>query len=379
MSENHLHIISFNIPYPPNYGGIIDVYYKLKALHSSGVKIHLHCFEYGRDIPEELNKLCTEIKYYNRKTGLLSAISIKPYIVKSRKSETLINNLLKDNYPILFEGLHTCYYLNDKRLTNRLKIYRESNIEHNYYYHLFKSETNLIKRSYFLIAAIKLRLFQRMLKHADLMLVVSQSDTDYLQQKFPLNKVIYLPSFHSNENITVKNGIGSYVLYHGNLSVPENDQASHYLIENVFNDTDIPLIIAGLNPCDKLKNVIAKHKHITLIANPDDNTMNELIRDAQINILVTFQATGLKLKLLNTLYRGRFCVVNNKMLAGTNLESLCHIADNAFELKNKVIKLFNIEFNHSEVEIRKKVLSENYSNQSNLYKLIRLIFTDKQK
>ena len=61
MSEIHLQIISFNIPYPPNYGGVIDVYYKLKALHSAGVKVHLHCFEYGREIPEDLNKLCFEI------------------------------------------------------------------------------------------------------------------------------------------------------------------------------------------------------------------------------------------------------------------------------------------------------------------------------
>ena len=46
MPDKHLHIVSFDIPYPPNYGGVIDVYYKLKALHRKGVKIILHCFEY---------------------------------------------------------------------------------------------------------------------------------------------------------------------------------------------------------------------------------------------------------------------------------------------------------------------------------------------
>ncbi|MEI7802398.1 MAG: mannosyltransferase, partial [Bacteroidota bacterium] len=44
---NQLHIISFNVPYPPDYGGVIDVYYKIKALKEAGVKIHLHCYEYG--------------------------------------------------------------------------------------------------------------------------------------------------------------------------------------------------------------------------------------------------------------------------------------------------------------------------------------------
>ncbi len=50
MPDKHLHIISFDIPYPPNYGGVIDVYFKIRTLHELGIKIHLHCFEYpGRD------------------------------------------------------------------------------------------------------------------------------------------------------------------------------------------------------------------------------------------------------------------------------------------------------------------------------------------
>ena len=36
------------MPYPPDYGGVFDLYYKLKYLHERGVIIHLHCYEYGR-------------------------------------------------------------------------------------------------------------------------------------------------------------------------------------------------------------------------------------------------------------------------------------------------------------------------------------------
>ena len=48
MPPLRLHIVSFDIPWPPNYGGIIDVFYKIRALHGAGVQIHLHCFEYQR-------------------------------------------------------------------------------------------------------------------------------------------------------------------------------------------------------------------------------------------------------------------------------------------------------------------------------------------
>ena len=54
--ERYLNIIAFNIPWPANYGGIIDVYYKIKALHQCGVKIILHCFEYERAHSPELRK-----------------------------------------------------------------------------------------------------------------------------------------------------------------------------------------------------------------------------------------------------------------------------------------------------------------------------------
>ena len=64
--ESHLNIIAFNIPWPANYGGIIDVYYKMKALRQCGVKIILHCFEYERAHSAELEAICEKVYYYKR-------------------------------------------------------------------------------------------------------------------------------------------------------------------------------------------------------------------------------------------------------------------------------------------------------------------------
>ncbi|MFZ4399989.1 MAG: glycosyltransferase family 1 protein [Bacteroidales bacterium] len=374
MSDNHLHIISFNVPFPPNYGGVIDVFYKIKALHSLGIKIHLHCFEYGRNYPEELSVFCECIYYYKRKTNVLAALFLKPYIVASRKSDELIQNLLKDDFPILFEGLHSCYYLNDKRLMNRMKIFRESNIEHLYYFNLFRSEKKIFSKLYFFIASCKLRLYQHVLKHADLMLIVSQNDTNYFLHKFDKKRIVYLPSFHPNSSIQIKPGKGDYVLYHGNLSVPENEFAASFLMKEIFNNLNIPLKIAGLHPDKSLQKLSDNFNNVELIANPDEETMMQLVQNAQINILVTFQATGLKLKLLNTLYNGRFCLVNNKMLAGTGLDSLCEIADTSEKLKEKILQLYVDEFDKNDIVKRETILYENYSNEINAKKIINLIF-----
>ncbi|MBE0647067.1 MAG: glycosyltransferase [Bacteroidales bacterium] len=360
-----LHIVSFDVPYPSNYGGVIDVYYKLVALHDAGVKVILHCFQDDRNPAPELNRLCSEVYYYPRHTGIWNLISRKPYIVSSRISETLRERLLQDSYPILFEGLHTCSLMKDPAFRERTKIYRESNIEHHYYYHLFKATGNLRDKLFFLAESLKLRGFQKILKHADLMLVVSKKDEEYLKSRFPKQDIRYLPSFHRDNRINSKPGRGSYVLYHGKLSVPENIRASEYLINDIYMDSLPELVIAGLNPPKHLVKLIEKHPNIRLEKNPDEAKMFDLISNAQINLLVTSQPTGLKLKLLNALFHGRHCLVNPAMLSGTGLEALCHVATTPEQFRAEINLLFGKDFPPLEIGRREKVIMENYSNKKN--------------
>jgi hypothetical protein len=377
MPDRHLHIVSFAIPYPANYGGVIDVFHKLRALHALGIKIHLHCFSYERESAAELLKYCVNVYYYPRLTGFSSAITLKPYIVASRRSPDLLKRLLQDEYPILFEGLHSCYYLDHPGLKGRTLVYRESNIEHDYYYHLAKAEKNILSSAYFLLASLKLLIFQRVLRNASQMFVVSVEDCSYLEKQFPKNTVTYLPSFHANETVKSLTGQGEYALYHGNLSVPENIKAVEYLILNVFDTDEYPFVIAGLNPPERLQNLVKDKKHIRLVANPEEDQMDEIVQKAHVNILVSFQATGLKLKLLNTLYNGRFALVNPAMLNGTGLDKLCSIAEDATGLKTSLSELFDRNFEKGEIEKREKILGAGFSNRINAGRLIQAIFENR--
>lgn len=373
MPDRHLHIISFDIPYPPTYGGVIDVYCKIKALHAAGVKIHLHCFEYHRQPAPELDELCEEVRYYPRLTGIRSMLSREPYIVRSRRSDNLLKRLMEDDYPILFEGLHSCSYLGVPELRHRYKIYRESNIEHHYYFHLSKAEKNPWRKAFFFISGMKLMAFEKILRHSDLMLTVSREDHDYLSGRFHGYNIEYLPSFHHDDELSCIPGKGSYALYQGNLSVAENRKAAEFLITEVFADTDIPLVIAGMNPSDRLIRLAERSRNVRVVANPSVEAMTGLIRDAHINILVTFQATGLKLKLLNALFKGRFCLVNRAMLAGTELSELCFIADGAVALREQVQALMTTDFTADIIRKRSENLEKWHSNTANCKRLLELI------
>ena len=375
-ADYHLHIIAFDVPYPANYGGVIDVFYRVKALSEAGVKVHLHCFEYGRGEPEVLNR-CHEVKYYKRDTSIWKQLRREPYVVASRKSEALVQDLLKDDYPILCEGLHTTAVLNDSRLKNRKIFVRAHNVEHDYYRLLADSEPTFWKRWFYKMEARKLQRYEPVLKKAAAVFSVTQKDNDYFNAQY--GNAVLVPSFNSVSRVCSETGRGDYVLYHGNLSVAENKKAAEWLILHVFSEINIPCVVAGLNPPDSLRQLCDRYPNVALKTNLDDAEMMDLIRNAQINVMVTDQPTGLKLKLLNALYNGRFCLVNGDMIRGTSLDQLCIVAETPEEFIGEIKRLMKEDFTEDDVEERDNAMRELYQNERNVSVMIRTIYSMREQ
>lgn len=368
MQDKHLHIISFDVPYPANYGGVIDVFHRIRALSANGVKVHLHCFEYGRERQPVLEEMCASVKYYKRDMSFWKQLSTKPFIVTSRCCEQLVEDLQKDDYPILCEGLHTTSVLSDKRLSARKIYVRTHNVEHDYYRLLARAERNFVRRLYYLTESRRLRGYEPVLAGASGVFAISQSDTEYFSNKYP--NVMFVPGFNAFDKVCSKTGVGDYVLYHGNLSVTENADAAEWLVRNVFSKVAVPCVVAGLNPSRRMEETIAKVSNVSLVANPSDERMKALIADAQINVMVTNQPTGMKLKLLNALYNGRHCLVNPAILSGTSLEGLCSVAPDAEAMCLRIAELFAKPFDEGDVALREQMLGGVYNNNANALKII---------
>jgi hypothetical protein len=370
---NHLHIVSFDIPHPPIYGGIIEVFYKLKALRELGYEITLHCFDYkGTERSDMLESLCREVHYYPRKKAYQVFFNLMPYIVSSRSNNDLLSNLLLDESPILFEGLHTCFYLGHPSLANRNKVVCMHNIEWDYYQNLSKADQNFIHKIHFNIESKKLKQYESVLKYAQSIFCINKNDAEYMKQY--CEQSIFVTPFHQNEKVQIKEGIGDYILYHGSLDVVENHQAATWLIMQVFSKIDKKVIIAGKKPKSSLVDLIKKYPNIELRKDVSKEALNDLIENAQCHVLTTFQGTGLKLKLLNTLYRGREVIVNNLMVANSNLESLCTIANTPEEIIEAIDSIWMKEFSDEAKLKRKNYLNETYSNENNAKLMIPYIF-----
>ena len=167
--------------------------------------------------------------------------------------------------------------------------------------------------------------------------------------------------------------MGNFALYQGNLSVAENEKAAEYLIKEVFSGSGIRFIIAGLNPRRSLEKLAGQNPDVTMLANPLDQEMQLLISEAQVNVLVTFQPTGLKLKLLNALFNGRFCLVNPGMVRGTEMGELCEIGTNTQELRQKIADLMQQPFNEKDIDLRREKLLKYHSNKENCIRLLNLL------
>lgn len=370
MWNEHLHIVSLNIPLPANYGGMIDIWHKAKALSDLGIKVHLHCFEYGRSHQKELEDTCYSVNYYKRHTGLASWLSNEPYIVKSRENNELLQNLIAFDAPILFEGLHTTHFIANKELKDRFKIVRAHNIEHEYYNGLKRQEHNLLKKFFFLTESHKLERYEKKaMPFAQLIASITEKDTDYFSSTY--GHSTHLPAFQPNSAVCGKTDFGKHILYHANLSVPENIEASLFLAK-ALRDINFPIIFAGKDPDKALAKAVSTNANIAICANPTSEQMDKLVEDAQIIALPTFQPTGIKLKLLESLYKGRHCVANRQMVAGTGLESLCHIADSAEEFAQICRDLISKPFDINDLQNRSKLLSK-FDASINAQKLIDLI------
>lgn len=366
--KKQLHIVCLDTPWPADYGGAIDMMNRIITMKKAEVAIHLHYFSYNeRGIPNELNQYCESIHVYKRKKKHNAFFSKLPYIVSSRINEDLVINLQKDNYPILLEGLHCTGILPHINLKERKVVVRMHNEESTYYKELAKAESSFFKKIYFQRESRLIKKYNHQLPNECVYACVSSEDIQQLKKEYHLKNVIAIPTFPSWQQVTSNEGLGSICLYHGNLSVSENEEAAIWLLKNVFSKINKPFVIAGKKPSARLEKLAHIYPHTCLVANPTDSELNDLIRKAQINILPSFNknSTGIKLKLLHALFEGRHCLVNEQMVLGTGLETACHIAGNANGFASIIMQLYNQTFTNEEILLRRKILETQFNNQKN--------------
>ncbi|MCB9225271.1 MAG: hypothetical protein H6582_13895 [Crocinitomicaceae bacterium] len=348
----------------------------MKSLHEAGAEIIYHCFYYeGHNPPtDELEKYCSKLYYYERKKKLSKLFfSRLPYVVTSRNNPELLVNLLADPAPVLMDGIQCTYWILHKDVQDQKILYRANNIEHEYYEGLAKAEKRWLKKIYLLREAKKLARYEWQIKHADVILSVAKQDIPHFER---YGEVVHLPPFYDDTHtidLSQPAPIQKYVLFQGNLSVTENQNASEYIIKNIAPLVDHQIIIAGKEPSDSLKHLASTQKNVQLIDTPSQGEMTKLIQDAQIHLLLTFQQTGIKLKLLHALQSGRHILINSMMDDDGIFSDMCEVAELPKEFAVKIDQLMDLPFTSQMKADRDAKFNAIYSNKKKAEDILRLI------
>ena len=355
--SRRLHIVCLDCPSPPDYGGAIDMFYKIKALCEAGEEIILHYFDYNPNrTTKEIEPYCKEIYTYQRKSLFRSLPLIRPYIVESRLNDALVERLNRDDDPVLLEGLHCSGIVPSLRNKERI-VLRMHNEEASYYRHLAETEGSALKRNYFRQESRLLRRYQQGFDKEIKMACLSQTDMEQLAKAYQFRQLHFVPCFTPWQQVKSRTGRGEYCLYHGNLSVSENNEAALWLIENVFLQIPLPLVIAGKGISKKLETLAKRLTQVHLVNDPPQDELDALIADAHINVLPSLNRTGVKLKLLHALLEGRHCLTNDAGINGSNIRRGVALANSVDEWKSKLSLLMTQDFLQQDVEEREEVLS----------------------
>ena len=154
----------------------------------------------------------------------------------------------------------------------------------------------------------------------------------------------------------------------------ENEKAALWLLEHVFDTLKVPFVIAGKDPSPALQRQAYAQSHTCLVENPSEKEMQDLIGKAHVHVLPSFNATGIKLKVINALYNGRHCVVNEAAVHGSGLEEACYVGANAAELKRIVNGLYLQPFSAEDLQLRHTLLDNMFCNTKNAQQMVKWIW-----
>ncbi|MEF9480211.1 hypothetical protein OWR28_23170 [Chryseobacterium sp. 1B4] len=352
-----LHIISFNYPYPPSYGGIIDVYYKIKALSDLGIKIHLHCFidQIPSTIDREIKEITENVFFYRKKKNPLLYFLPTPFAAAIRNSDTFLKNLEKNKAPILFEGLQTTHIIRFLRDSDHKLYLRYHNNEREYYKGLSLSEKNIFKKVIYKIESLKYSGYQKkLLKKFEAVFCLSEKEYNEVETYSGNARLIHI--FHGNESVKVLDRKGKYFLFHGDLTTADNKRALNETIDLFKTLPQYKLVVASDRATEDIKRKISTVENISLTPIQTTENLYRLLEDAHANILISYQNSGTKVKLFNTLYNSRFVIINENITDDPFLMNLCLYGADMNEIRRQIITSAEKEFH--ETEKRKEILEK---------------------
>lgn len=363
-------VVAADFVWPPNHGGRVDVWAQMTALKRLGCQVDLMFTAYERPLPDELEvvgKVATGIHFVSRLKGVGSHISSKPYQLYSRRELRRVE-LDFSRYDLVI--LESDYVLPVAKAEGFSEaacvVLRVQNREASYFAALAGAASSFRDAMFYRLEALRFlwvnRSEARLLRSMDGWVI--SRDECAAETRFA--RAHWVPPAVGEIRAPVAREGGGTVLFVGSLFMPNNVEGLRWYLDRVHpllvREPGYRLVIAGRGG-EALKQELASYDHVTMVADPSDEALDEIYQAADVFVAPMFHGAGVKLKVINALAHGMPVVATHVSNQGTGFLDGVHldVSDVPGEFADRVRKLLaDGELGRKRVLAAQDLLRERY-------------------
>lgn len=373
-------VVSPDFPFPPNHGGRVDIWARLKVFAQMGYTVDLAVtvkVEPSKDEIDQVKGLVRNLWIVKRNFLPWYFLSGRPFQCASRAS--LMQIELADNYNIVWlEGEYVEPILRNPQLKAKKIFVRIHNDEHAYFRQLSMSTSNIAKKFFYLIEAVRIKgVTKKLFERSEKLLYISLNEMKMFSSNNQGNKAIFLPAPLSKEKFDPPR-LGEKVIFVGSLFMPNNQDAIIWFLEEVhplITFPDYHLMICGNSRGESigwLHKRASQYKNVTIYDSPAD--LEPLYSQSGIFVNPMRFGGGVKLKTLEAIQNGLAVVSTSKGAEGTGLIPGKHYlqADKPDEFARSVEQLLRDRKLQQQIAGQaQSYLIENYDHRKTLEKILK--------
>lgn len=340
-----------DFPYPPNHGGRVDIWKRLKNLKDLGYVVDLVATVKSFPPQEDLDyvkNVLDDVFIVHRGGGIMGLFGLRPHQVLNRKELTKV--AFKGEYEhLIIEGSTCEMVLENTSLEAKNVILRVHNNEALYFKKLSFSTKNIVKFLYFFLEFLKFSVSERKLyKKLNHFLFISKDEQKVFlsQQRNTAKNSLFLPPSISpvkREKVLLDNN--RRVLFVGSLFMPNNKDGLKWYIKEVHpkirHIDGYKFVIAG-NSRGISTDWITKGPYGTEIEFHDSpRDITALYESVSVFVNPMRFGAGMKIKTIEALCQKLPVVSTSTGIEGTGLDHGHHVycSDNAASFAHYVEEL----------------------------------------
>lgn len=319
------------MPYPPNHGGRVDVWRRIKAFKQAGVSLQFIGWHGNRPESQPTAEQLKELSRYVDEIHLFPIGSnwgarVRRVLNLSRYSSHVASRLLAGSdlmkvgqavrhfgpSAIWLDAIYGGVLARQLAEQQGVPLYvRSHNLEHQYMARQASLATNIRDRLAWGLAVFHLEGFETsLLRDSRRFYDCSYDDLQFWQARGVSNGR-YLPQtiesevdFAGSDNPSVKSGEFD-IVFMGNLHSPNNVEGLLWFFDKVLPQvlatrSQCRVLIAGSKPCAEIRAVCKRFDCVTLIPNPENSA--DMYRAGKVLINPVLSGSGVMVKSIEMIF-----------------------------------------------------------------------------